>query len=292
MRARRWRRSASSCTEANAAAEVSCRDSRAGQPRERAPEVLASVRLQAPEEARRPIDGLAAKEPLDHSRASLAPGVIVHPRVLRAHGLLVAVEDAGLGTQNGEVDVNDESGVRRDDGWAIMGRGHHQAGDARDDLLGYAACPQGAARPGGAPGLVVVRARVVDNIVEPERSRDLGGALRGAARLIEELEARPEVLHRMVGAVRFPVGREESRREVAAVPQATELPPDGHEAVREAYASAPRARSRPAARHGGRSQRSVRLTTRQSSAKRLARTLRAGRMWTWIPGVRRVRAPL
>src|SRR5712691_3238544 len=170
----------------------------------------------------------------------LAPLGFAAEGVLEADLPLVPVELRGRSAQDGQIGVHDVARVwvlRR----AYVAGGHDESRDAIGHRRLHAALVEDARRIGRAPRLVVPGARIVDEVVEPQRELPGIAVAQAVPRAVEERQDVRDVLERVVVAVRLRVRSANllvKRTRVGARP---EPPPE----------RAPRLDRGPHCRHGG-----------------------------------------
>ena len=90
-----------------------------------------------------------------------------------------------------------------------MLRGQNQGGHARDDFIGHSGFPQDARRPGSTLRFVIRSVRIIDHIVTPQGEFDLVGESGQMTDEIELSQTVANVIERVIGAMRLPIGQEQ-----------------------------------------------------------------------------------
>lgn len=143
---------------------------------------------------------LAVEKALQHGAALDGVDLRRHPCVFGAD-LARVLSKAHVGrAQDGKVNVNQQSLIRRGGQGSVAG-GHDQVMHALAAGRIDAAGRQGLDRPVRRACFVIVALHVVDGVVEPQGQLDIGRLLGMRAQRVEQRQALGEVLQRVVMAL-------------------------------------------------------------------------------------------
>ena len=168
-------------------------------------QVVAGLLFKTAARGGRRVDRFTFEETQQHGAALGGIDIRRDPCVLGPDLPFVLREARRGSAQDGQVDVGQQGRVRRAGKGAVAG-GHDQVVDTVAGLPVESRGAQGRERPLGRACFVVVRANVVDGVVEPQRQLDLVQALRLILEGIGKRQAFAKVLLRVIVALRLAVG--------------------------------------------------------------------------------------
>jgi hypothetical protein len=165
-------------------------------------QIVSGALLKALRDGWRRVNLFAVEKTLQHGATLDRVHLWRHPRVFGADLARVLGKARGGCTQDGQVDVDQQSLIRRGGQGGVAG-GHDQVMHALAAGRIDAARRQGLDRPVRRACFVIVALHVVDGVMEPQGQLDVGRLLGMRAQRVEQRQAFVEVLLGVVMALGF-----------------------------------------------------------------------------------------